>query len=423
MVAAVTAAPTPRVRVVVVNYNGGDLTYRAVERLVATRWPADRLELVVVDNASTDGVRDRLRGSGWPVTILRNKENLGFAGGCNLAMRDRRDVDFIALVNSDALVEPDWLDALVREAGPRVGAVNPKILLADRYRRLTLEVNDGEHGVRVSGMKLGGSDVWAATEAASGTLGAHLVRGGRAESTTARAEYLVPDAHGTEEGHLSVRCDARVSVDVRLQAGGAPVSVRVGRRPQWIDVPYAGAPADIVNSAGALVTPECFGADRGYLEPDTGQFDEPASIESWTGCVVLLSVPYLDEVGVFDERMFLYYEDFDLAWRGRRHGWTYRYTPATTVRHVRGASTRDHDWRFLLWNQRNRLVAITKNAPRRDAVALVAGDVRVTAGYALRDVLRPLVTGHRPDTAHVRVRAHAFASFLRLLPGSIRQRG
>ena len=45
-------------------------------------------------------------------------------------MRDRNDIDFVALVNSDALVEPVWLEALVAEAGPGVGAVNPKILLA-----------------------------------------------------------------------------------------------------------------------------------------------------------------------------------------------------------------------------------------------------------------------------------------------------
>src|SRR5205823_1900096 len=116
--------------------------------------------------------------------------------------------------------------------------------------------------------------------------------------------------------------EARGSVDLRVHGGGAPVSVAVGRKPQWIDVPYEGPPADIVNSAGAVLAPGFFGADRGYLEPDTGQFDERATVDSWTGCVVLLSVPYLDEVGLFDERMFLYYEDFDLAWRGRRRGWT-----------------------------------------------------------------------------------------------------
>ena len=422
----------PNVRVIVVNFNGGDLTFRSLDRLVATRWPSDRLELVVVDNASTDGLAGRLTTTNWPVSVIRSEVNLGFAEACNLAMRDRNDIDFVALVNSDALVEPVWLEALVAEAGPGVGAVNPKILLACRYHRMTIETFDADVGdgqrtrgaraVRVSGMQLDGDNVWPATEAAAGTLGASLVRDGRVEWTSGRAEYLVPDEYDVGNGVISIRLDAPQTRRVLLHAGSAPVEVVVERQPQWIEVPVVGPPADIVNSAGAIVADGCFGADRGFLEVDTGQFDEPAAIETWTGCVALLSVPYLDDVGLFDERLFLYYEDFDLAWRGRRRGWSYRYTPETSVRHVRGASTREHDRLFMLWNQRNRLVTIAKNASLPRALVLIADDLRVTAGYFMRDVLAPIRTRSRPDGSHVAVRLRAFASFLRLLPGSLRRR-
>jgi GT2 family glycosyltransferase len=413
--------------VVVVNFNGGDLTFQSLERLVATRWPEDRLEVVVVDNASTDGLADRVRATGWPVSIIRSEANLGFAGGCNLAMRDRAGVDFVALVNSDALVEPGWLEALVAEAGPRVGAVNPKILLSSRYRRLTVETASTSERratrvLRVTGMTLNGDDVWPAAEAASGTLGASIVHGGRVEWTSSRAEFLFPDEHDLRDGFVSVGIEAREPRLVRLHAGAATVEVMAGRQPQWVDVPFAEPAVDIINSAGGVVVPGCFGADRGFLEPDAGQFGDTATIDTWTGCVVLLSAPYLDDVGVFDERFFLYYEDFDHAWRGRSRGWHFRYTPHTSVRHVRGASTRDHDRLFMLWNQRNRLVAIVKNAPLTQAVSLVAADLRVTAGYAVRDVVAPLRARQAPDASHVVLRLRAFASFLRLLPGSLRRR-
>jgi len=42
---------------------------------------------------------------------------------------------------------------------------------------------------------------------------------------------------------------------------------------------------------------------------------------------------------LFDERLFLYYEDLELAWRGRRRGWRYHYVPESTVRHLHAATS------------------------------------------------------------------------------------
>ena len=52
------------------------------------------------------------------VRIITSDRNLGFAGGCNLALRDLDGVDDVALVNSDVLVEPDWLAPLVASVAP-----------------------------------------------------------------------------------------------------------------------------------------------------------------------------------------------------------------------------------------------------------------------------------------------------------------
>ncbi len=121
-----------RVRVVVVNYNGGDLTVDCLRSVVSTRWRADRLEVVLVDNASGDDVVARVRAELPVVTVIESGRNLGFAGGCNLGMQDRVGVDYIALVNNDATVEPEWLAPLVEamEQDRSLGAACPKVLYA-----------------------------------------------------------------------------------------------------------------------------------------------------------------------------------------------------------------------------------------------------------------------------------------------------
>ena len=82
--------PTPLVGVVVVNYDGGDLTVRCVDSVLALDWPADRLRVVLVDNASSDGVAEKLEGRDPRLTVLRSELNLGFAGGCNAGIRADR---------------------------------------------------------------------------------------------------------------------------------------------------------------------------------------------------------------------------------------------------------------------------------------------------------------------------------------------
>jgi GT2 family glycosyltransferase len=99
----------PWVRVVVVNYNSGDLLDRAVACLAAQRDPD--FEVVIVDNASSDGSADRLALPDERFTLVRSEANLGFAAGSNLGFRGA-GTDWLATLNPDAFPEPDWLAAL-----------------------------------------------------------------------------------------------------------------------------------------------------------------------------------------------------------------------------------------------------------------------------------------------------------------------
>ena len=248
----------PMVRIVVVNWNSGSLLNRCLVSLRSLEWPSDRLEVVVVDNASEDGSVDGLEDRYPGVRLLRNVENLGY-GANNRALDDLGDIDHVGLVNPDVVVDPDWLAVLATEldADPGLGAVCPKILLGD---------------------------------------------------------------------------------------GSGP---------------------RIVQNTGSVVDRSGNSRDRGYGEPDGPAFGETDEVFAWCGAAVLLRSDYLRDVGRFEERFFLYYEDTDLSWRGQSRGWRYQYVPSAEAWHVHGASTGLDGRQAEGLQSRNRLIVMTRNAPPR----------------------------------------------------------
>ncbi len=126
----------PLASVVVVNWNGGAMVDAAVESVLAQTC-AERLRLIVVDNASTDGSAEALTAKyGSRLTLVRSERNLGFAAGNNLGFRHAQG-DFLLLLNNDAVAEPTWAEELLAPtADPAVGMVASKILCLAAPSRL-----------------------------------------------------------------------------------------------------------------------------------------------------------------------------------------------------------------------------------------------------------------------------------------------
>ena len=143
---------------------------------------------------------------------------------------------------------------------------------------------------------------------------------------------------------------------------------------------------------------------------------------AWCGAGVLMPAQYLQDVGVFDERLFLYSEDLELAWRGRERGWRYAYVPESVVRHVHMASSVDGSNLKLFYDGRNQLLVALRHAPVASVVGVLGGYVRATASRALRDIVAPLLSGRRPTVAAVAIRARALGGFARLAPAMVRER-
>jgi GT2 family glycosyltransferase len=121
------------VSAIVLNYNGGGFVHEAVQSLL-DQGLAD-LELLVVDNASSDGSDAELEARfGVRIRMLRQERNLGWGGGNNAGIRAGRG-RYVFALNSDAVVAPGCLRALVErsESDPRIGMAAPKVLGYDRH--------------------------------------------------------------------------------------------------------------------------------------------------------------------------------------------------------------------------------------------------------------------------------------------------
>ncbi|MGN6428687.1 MAG: glycosyltransferase [Leifsonia sp.] len=118
------------VSVVLVNFRGVDDTLQAIRYLRETDWPSERLEIVVVENASGDDSLERLKAeAGDDVLIVESPENKGFAGGCNLGV-SQSSGEFLAFLNNDARPDAGWISAAVARFGEngRIGAIASKVL-------------------------------------------------------------------------------------------------------------------------------------------------------------------------------------------------------------------------------------------------------------------------------------------------------
>ena len=117
---------SPLVSVIVLNYNAGELLHNCVDSLKKSAYT--NLEILVVDNISTDGSQKKCKEKFPDVELIQNNENLGYCGGNNVGIKKAKG-EFIVILNPDTIVEKNWIDELIlahREFGD--GLYQPKIL-------------------------------------------------------------------------------------------------------------------------------------------------------------------------------------------------------------------------------------------------------------------------------------------------------
>jgi GT2 family glycosyltransferase len=126
------------------------------------------------------------------------------------------------------------------------------------------------------------------------------------------------------------------------------------------------------------------GYNIGYGERDLGQYVENVAAFGPCGGAALYRRSMIEQVGFFDPDYFAYYEDFDLAWRGRLAGWECACAPRAVVYHVHSATSGEWSPFKVYQTHRNKWYVIVKNWPSslifRRLPSLIFADV---ASFAL----------------------------------------
>jgi GT2 family glycosyltransferase len=122
----------PGVCCVIVNWNGWEDTRDCLASLRDQEY--DNLEIVVVDNGSTDDSVERIRSAFPEARLIETEKNLGFPTGCNVGLRVALagSAEFVWLLNNDTVCPPDTLRKLVRRAmtSPEAGLVGTVLFYA-----------------------------------------------------------------------------------------------------------------------------------------------------------------------------------------------------------------------------------------------------------------------------------------------------
>jgi len=148
----VTPSEYPTVSIIIPVRNRPDEIRECLASLEAVAYPRDKMEVIVIDDASTDHTRDVIRE--FPVSLITQKQNRQAPYCRNMAAQQAKG-DILAFIDSDCLATPEWLNELVPAfLDERIGAVGGKVdgfsmeNLIDRYESTNSSLNMGNRIIR-----------------------------------------------------------------------------------------------------------------------------------------------------------------------------------------------------------------------------------------------------------------------------------
>src|SRR6266850_2034514 len=109
------------VSVIILNYNGREHLDACLSSLLDLDFPKEQLEVIVVDNGSTDGSVGFIKSAFPDIHIIENEINLGFSRAANVGA-SKATGEYVAFLNNDMRVDKKWLKILVDIAGSKQGA-------------------------------------------------------------------------------------------------------------------------------------------------------------------------------------------------------------------------------------------------------------------------------------------------------------
>jgi GT2 family glycosyltransferase len=157
----------------------------------------------------------------------------------------------------------------------------------------------------------------------------------------------------------------------------------------------------IQHAGGYLSFPRAITGHYGLLEEDHGQCNMMRDVDYVIGAAFLIRRSVIDQIGMFDEGYFMYFEDVDLCYRARRGGLRVVYVPEAIGIHVESATSKKGSaayfrrfhtsrWRFLLKNNDLDEVLAETVPAEREWISLIGSMERRAVYFAFRSIIKSL---------------------------------
>ncbi len=389
-----------QVSILIVNYNGRHLLEECLESLFAIQFSKEKFEVVIVDNDSQDGSVPFIKRNFPQVILIESQENLGFAGGNNLAFTRARG-KYIVLLNSDTNVDKLWLESLVNTAenNPKVGLINSKLYFGIPFVPIKIKSDialkadiygDNDYspvGVIVEDIEAESENLTNLIHYSTGFYSPNKDGNYTTRWTNGEATVLLPFT-GQEadtftmliHGHPHTRhSDVDVSILVgeteikktTVQSKGVKeITIKLERVKIYKNLIW------LVQNAGNVLFKNGLSRDRGavltkessqmveFYDYDSNYYKESVQITSVCGASCLIKREVIDQVGLFDPNFFMYYEDVDLSLSAWRMGWDILYEPKSIVYHKHKTSTsQESDVFFSSLILKNHFLLLIKHFP------------------------------------------------------------
>jgi len=446
----------PSISIVTVNYNGLRFLENLFNSISNLNYPKDCIQVIMVDNGSTDGSVEFVRSNFPEVEVLVLNKNSGYAGGNNEGFNHASGL-YIALINNDCIVDQNWLKAMVNfiTSGcneSKIGAVSSKVVFFYKYLVLDFFTENKEKVILN-----GNNDIYAASlsefnikypdveekdlfeKSLKFLEGFHLrpgeVKGNKFTYKLKTKATLAlpiseddnnPGKNNTKGYHLFLSFNAislnGVSNLIISISGKEICNVEINETPKNIVLDLTKdlfcLKKDIINSCGTEINRAFYSRDRGFNEIDEGQFENVEEIFSPSGSSLLIDRQLLDEVGFFNKNFFTYYEDIDLFWRARLKGWKVFFTPDSVARHYHCGTGKEWSHSFTYHVIRNRLLMIYRCGwPYifiRSYAGFILSNIKNTASYITRIAL-----GRKDYRIDIGIRSRIFFELFYLLPKNL----
>lgn len=358
-----------KLSIITVNYNGKRLLGPFLDSIFKIDYPKSLYEVIVVDNGSSDGSVKYIRKKFPQVNLVLSKKNLGFGGGNNLGIKNSKG-ELVYLLNNDTKLSKNAIRSSVKcfeewSKKEKVGAITSKLIFYDSYLHLKL------YGAVLADYSL--------SQETRAINKRPIIRNFPLPKSSFQ-DVLIPFNHLVTKG-LSINL-VLSKINMKkfkvITSGELIVEGEFGRSKNHksIKIDFSKAElkndrCDLFQNAGNFYFRDGYGRDRGvfvvqsqqYYEIDNGQYDKDEHVPGFNGAAVLLNKKMLQDVGLFDENFFMYYEDGELSIRMKKSGWNTVYCPKSVVRHIHSASSKEFSDFFIYHTERNRLLLVIKHWP------------------------------------------------------------